>query len=301
MIFNSALQKLFRKIGYKIVPYKTSTQVTKEKLFKAYGLQLDAVKYDFCFKSYKQLLDIKDKLNATLSIDIDEKLEIAFQGMRFRIIAADEVYVIYEVFVKGMYNYTCNEDFMLVDIGMNIGTTCLYFSRLQNCKRIIAFEPFDKTIKAAQHNYQLNSTITGKIEINSVGLGYPARKLEVQYTEQQKGSTGIHGVAEYVGNTSQTETATLQIADVYESLKPVIENNALKKIIKIDCEGAEYEILERLNKTNSIQSFDAYMIEWHLKGPKEIVDLLTANGFHVHSTDEFEKHIGMVYAYKKSS
>lgn len=293
------LQKVAKKMGYKLVPAKTNMQEAQEKLSAAFGMQIDPVKYAFCYKHHRLLLALQNKLGASISFDKDGTFIISFGDMRFNITAADEIFIIYEVFIKGTYNYAGNEDFILVDIGMNVGTTCLYFSRMEYCKKVVAFEPFEKTILAAKRNYELNKSVSSKIEINPVGLGYPARTLEVKYAEQEKGSTGIHGVADYVNNAGATETAILQIADAYESLKPVIENSAYKKIIKIDCEGAEYEILRRLQETNSIAAFDAYMIEWHLEGPKEIVALLVANGFHVHSIDEYEQHIGMVYAYKK--
>ena len=296
---NSILQKVARKMGYKLVPRTENTGEAQQKIFAAYGLQIDPVKYAFCYKNYKLLLALQDKLAATIAFDKDDTLMLSFLGMRFSITAADEIFIIYEVFVKGTYNYSSSEDFMLVDIGMNVGTTCLYFSRMERCKEVVAFEPFEKTILAAKRNYHLNAEVASKITIHGVGLGFPARTLEVKYAAQEKGSTGIHGVAEYVSNAGATETATLQIADAYEALKPVIDNNTIKKVIKIDCEGAEYEILRRLHQTGSITAFDVYMIEWHLNGPEEIVGLLMSCGYHVHSVDEYEKHIGMVYAYKK--
>lgn len=277
--------------------YKRSNDIQKEQIFDAFGVYLDPNQYDFCYRRSALLLDLQHKRNATLRVTGAGIIELSFDDIHFHIHAADEIYIIHEVFIKGVYNYSCDEDFLLIDIGMNIGSASLYFANNPHCKKIIAFEPFEKTIQAAKNNLALNSRLAGKIEIRSTGLGYPARTMHVPYTDKHKGTVGIHGVA--ANENAPVESAELKISDVYDALKIFIEEKNIRKIIKIDCEGAEYEIIERLHQMNCINAFDVYMIEWHIHGPQQIKDLLIKNDFAVHSTDEFEKGAGMIYAYKK--
>ena len=61
---------------------------------------------------------------------------------------------------------------------------------------------------------------------------------------------------------------------ILENLKKYFLNESDKKIVKIDCEGSEYEIFDQLDKNNQITTFDYYLIEWHIKGPKQITDIL---------------------------
>ncbi len=297
MKVNSILQKIVIKTGYKVVRYKRSYTMQKEQLLDAFGIDLDPIQYDFCYRRIGLLLDMKHKCNATLRINGDGLIELSFDDIHFNIHAADEIYIIHEVFIKGMYNYSCNENFLLIDIGMNIGSASLCFANNPHCKKIIAFEPFAKTIQAAKHNLELNPRLAGKIEIRSTGLGYPARMMHVPYTDKHKGTVGIYGVA--ANENAPVEDAELKISDVYDELKVYMEEKNIRKVIKIDCEGAEYEIMERLAQMNCINTFDVYMIEWHIHGPQQIKDLLIKNDFAVHSTDEFEKGAGMIYAYKK--
>lgn len=297
MKVNNILQKIFIHSGYKIVRYKKSFLTQKEQLLAAFGVYLDPVQYDFCYRRSALLLDLKHKRNATLRINGAGTIELSFDDIHFNIHAADEIYIIHEVFIKGVYNYSTNEDFLFIDIGMNIGSASLCFSNHSYCKKIIAFEPFEKTIQAAKNNLALNPRLAGKIEIRSTGLGYPARMLQVPYTEKHKGTVGIHGVA--ANENAPEENAALKISDVYNELKIFIDEKNTRKVIKIDCEGAEYEIMERFDQMNCINSFDVYMIEWHIHGPQQIKDLLIKNDFAVHSIDEFEKGAGMIYAYKK--
>ena len=74
-----------------------------------------------------------------------------------------------------------------------------------------------------------------------------------------------------------------------------------KIIVKIDCEGSEYEILERLNDTGLLPRYDVIIIEWHYKGDALLRKILNDNNFKVLVR---EKHVpdsdsGMLYAFKK--
>jgi len=72
-----------------------------------------------------------------------------------------------------------------------------------------------------------------------------------------------------------------------------------KIILKIDCEGSEYEILERLNDTGLLPRFDVIMIEWHIKGTAPLRKILHDNNFDILSMGEHNMNIGMMYAFKK--
>ena len=51
----------------------------------------------------------------------------------------------------------------------------------------------------------------------------------------------------------------------------------------MDCEGAEYEIVENLSKENLLKSVDIIIIEWHDLGAKVIEDYLLLNNFTIFS------------------
>ena len=47
----------------------------------------------------------------------------------------------------------------------------------------------------------------------------------------------------------------------------------------MDCEGEEYQIMNRLSQANILNEFSFIMLEWHYLGNKSILDLLKAAGF----------------------
>jgi len=215
-------------------------------------------------------------------------------GLEFAINSAEELLILREVFINGIYNIDSAQSFTFIDIGMNVGITSLFFAQKPECKKVISFEPFKPTLSFARKNMEKNK-VAQKIHINEVGLGYPSRTLTINYSEEHKGSVGINGVASYLGQKDLREEQ-LPILDVFEALNKIVDE---KIILKIDCEGSEYEILERLNETALLSRFNVIMIEWHFKGPCLLRKILADNNFEILSMGEHNLNIGMLYAFKK--
>ena len=297
MIVNKILHKTFNHFGYKIVAKKPKTDATSE-LKDLFGIELPPNIYYYCHKGWKLLRDLKIAYSATLMINDKNILEISFSKYVFAINTWEEILVLHEIFVQGVYNLELKKDFLFIDIGMNVGFTSIYFSSQEYCKNVIAFEPFKNTIDSARYNMFLNPTFSGAIEIFNIGLGYPKRDLEVEYSNNHKGSVGINGIAPYVEGIAPRFKVELAIVDVAETLKSFLATPNIKKVMKIDCEGAEYEIINRLAETKLLNSVDILMIEWPMKGPEEIKGYLSNAGFTTFSFNEFSKTIGMLYAFK---
>jgi hypothetical protein len=76
--------------------------------------------------------------------------------------------------------------------------------------------------------------------------------------------------------------------DASEALTPIINDNIGKRIIlKIDTEGAEYDILESLDNSGLLKKIDIVLIEFHFKGSKELQRRLLKNGFVTREETDF--------------
>lgn len=291
-----SIQKILQKMGYQLVHYK-GNKVHSNKL-NFIDASIDLEKFEFLVRGKDLLHQLVKEYNAKVELNNLEQIEISINDLKFVVNTWEEILILNEVFCVGMYNYVTAEDYLLIDIGMNVGITSLFHSNKTNCKKIFSFEPFESTITLANQNFKLNKTFD-KIKVHNIGLGFPTRALEINYSAEYKGSVGINGVADYVNEeTKNTNVAILNIVDIAEVVTPIFdENNALLKLMKIDAEGVEYEILERLSATGLIKQIDAFMIEWHLKGPKELEDVLSRNGFKMVSFNTKNKQIGMLYAF----
>lgn len=67
-------------------------------------------------------------------------------------------------------------------------------------------------------------------------------------------------------------------------------------ILKMDCEGEEYRILEALAAAELLEKFDFVMLEWHYKGSETLLAYLRNSGFSYWQYDKSEK-MGLIYAW----
>ena len=68
-------------------------------------------------------------------------------------------------------------------------------------------------------------------------------------------------------------------------------------IVKCDCEGAEFEIFERLSEEKIVGKIDIVLMEFHFEKPDRLINILTENGFVVQVKPGSSKsRTGYIYA-----
>ena len=288
--------RLFNKFGFKII--------NKNKLKKREINYLS--KFD-CIKNKSLLnrgLTFVKKINEfypDLTIkDHENGCEFSFSNVTIFVESPEEIFIISEVFVDKDYNFSINESAVVIDIGANIGISSLFFSTLPFVEKIYSFEPVLDTFKLAQYNFTLNQKISKVVNFFNIGLGNNDRSEIFIYNKDMKGNTGIRGELSpsYSSKNSYNTEVQVSICNASEKITTIYNENIGKKIIvKMDCEGAEYEIFENLVSNNCIDKIDIFMIEWHDKGPCQIEKTLQSANFKY-----FSKCLGlssgMIYAYK---
>ena len=90
----------------------------------------------------------------------------------------------------------------------------------------------------------------------------------------------------------------MQIREASSEFEEIFrELNKEKVIVKMDCEGAEYEIIENLYKSGLLGKIDVLLMEWHDKGSDRLEKTLLDSGFECFSQN-INSISGMIYAYK---
>ncbi len=230
-------------------------------------------------------------------------LEVA--GLKLKLQTWEELFIATEVFCDGIYNLKPAGPFVLIDIGMNVGTTSLFFARQPECLAVYAFELFPKTAAKARVNLSLNSEIAKKIEVTNKGVAAQAGAAELNYNEEHKGSVGRDGLPNYAVpdpaavRYEKARVEFVSCTDVFSA--PGRKHSALPLVCKLDCEGAEYEILGALDQAGILHQVDHFMIEWHERGPGPIETILKKNGFELLSFTPAAPNHGMLYAWRRPS
>ena len=204
-------------------------------------------------------------------------------------------------FMKNNYNnyHICNEEYFsddqwdmikfenryVIDIGANIGDTALYFAK-ENAK-VIAFEP-------VKHLYELG--------LENISLN-PRYNKNIQFINKAVG--GKRGTLDIVSNTTKTY---INDNDNYQ-IEVITVNDVLNyyefpaDILKMDCEGCEFEII--LNE--DLTMFNDIIFEHHSKQVgkdyKPLIKKLKEDGYNINTypvtTSKLDfKDIGIIHAFK---
>jgi FkbM family methyltransferase len=290
------LHKVLKKLGYKV-----SNISKKEKdihdLVAGFAVKND--KHHLVINSAPYLFEIKKQFPELVLESHKDGVLANFNSLKLYLESPEEFFIIKEVFIEKDYNLLSNESFVVFDIGMNIGISSLFFGLQNNVKKIYSFEPVVATYNQALYNLGLNPIYLDKIEAFNFGLGGSNRVEKVLYNSQAKGNCGIRLDLSQVIDKDTAEEIEINIKNIQEVLPDLLAKHPkLKKVLKIDCEGAEYEILQKLNDSNLLADIHVLLIEWHDKGATLLEELLVANNFSVIS-----RHLtsisGMIYAFKK--
>lgn len=216
--------------------------------------------------------------------------------LKLRLETAEEVFIVHEIFFENCYNFIVpNQNAIVVDIGMNVGFASLFFANKSSVAKVYGFEPFFQTYEAAQVNFSYNPLLAEKIVSYNYGLSNISREVKVPYCKMKRGRNKS---ALPDSETDSINITNVTLKDAQEVIKIIAEENKGKNIfIKMDCEGAEYEIFDSLSKTLLPQAIKGIMMEWHFKEPNDIVQILRINDFKMVLTN-LGTDSGLLYAFR---
>lgn len=174
------------------------------------------------------------------------------------------------IFCKREYGFV-NPGTLVVDIGANIGMFSLYAAR-SGAEKLIAFEPNPSSHKILVKN-----------------LSQPSIKTDVSLF--QLAVSGVAGETVFMPADSSPYNRTIN-APTDSSASVAVETTSLDKIVeqcegrridflKMDCEGAEWEILTQCSE-DALSQVDRIRMEFHPRAGRstsEIIDRLVKFGF----------------------
>lgn len=240
----------------------------------------------------------------------DEQIKFNGKSLTVGIFSDADSSVFREIFVEREYRIVepmiIRAYAPILDIGAHKGFFSLYVRALNPKVTVFAFEPESENFAAMKENLKQNH-VQGVVCKNLAVVGsenadgaYGSRTLYLSEDSHNHSLFTPGGDSMILKNDSQNKTQTVQAT----SLERIFEKYHLEKValIKMDCEGAEFEILENLS-VEVAQKIDSFYIEYHeykenMKGAK-LADLLRKFGFKVESKpSHYDKRMGFILAKK---
>lgn len=207
------------------------------------------------------------------------------------------------VFIKKDYG-EIPDNSVVIDIGANIGVFSVFCSFKKNVK-VFAYEPMPDNFNLLQENIRINGLGEKIIPCNMGVAGLRGKK------RLYVGESPLHSflpAAESPFNASYGQKGSQEqqfLETNCVSLKDVFDGNAIDvcDVLKMDCEGAEYEILYNLPE-DYFQRIINIRLEYHnhennIKNTgEELLTFLLGKGFKVEKIRKGSLHQGDIWLTK---
>ena len=168
----------------------------------------------------------------------------------------------------------------IVDIGAHVGYFTIYAANLARKGKLISYEPSKKSFSTLEKNIEINNFSNVKLE--NIAISKTHGKALLHTDDLDEISNSLYNFNEE-SKVYEVETSTL---------KEIFLKNKLGNIdfLKIDCEGAEYEILMNAS-TSDLDRIKKISIEIHEKivpySKETMIEKLVKHEFNV----KLETHI----------
>ncbi len=241
--------------------------------------------------------------NNQIVINVDNKICYKTPEIEIAVNTFDKLYGVKDIFWENTYRFSVSENKkkIVIDIGSNIGASCAYFAQFDNVEEIYGYEPFTETYKLASYNLSKYNDV----HLKQCAIGTEEKKETVLFNpgmtcgmsvinEVNEHAHKMYGSWGYIKEDENVEE-TIQIIDVVKECSELFEKHKnMEFVLKMDCEGSEYEILEKMNNSNILKQFKVIMLEWHYKDASIIEKYLKENGFSFFSFNK-NNNMGTIY------
>ena len=185
-------------------------------------------------------------------------------------------------------DFPISNDDVIIDVGAHIGLFALFASQFCKNGKIFCYEPIKENYKILIENIEMNQI--QNIFPNNLAVTKETSRVKIFLNDDQSG----HSM--FIQNKNFVEVDSKSLSDIFI-------DNGIKEcdFLKLDCEGAEYEIVESLS-SDLFTKINKTAIEYHMVDTKpelleQLINKLKQFSFSVHTRPLFVD-IGFLFAKK---
>ena len=152
----------------------------------------------------------------------------------------------------GLYNIPFQQNDIVIDIGAHIGLVAIYLGLRFPGIKIHSFEPFPDNYELAKLNLSINHVTN--VELHPLAVTSDGRAIEM--ATDPKNSGGATSMSSSLQHRRTSGISSTTLDSIFEAF-----SIRKCKLLKIDCEGSEHEILTSTTRLRDIE----YLIgEFHI-------------------------------------
>jgi FkbM family methyltransferase len=167
------------------------------------------------------------------------------------------LYTAVEVFALGAYecDWELEEDPMVIDIGANIGAWVLWLAERRPRLTGVCYEPDAAAATYLRSNLELNG-LDDQVEVRSEAVSDRTGTARLFQEQPGGGASSLQPMSPVVRFKGATPVSTVSFTEAIERVPGDIS------VVKIDCEGAEYDIVES-SPADSWRRIKRVVMEYH--------------------------------------
>lgn len=203
-------------------------------------------------------------------------------------------FLLQEIWIDKIYKYPgyhIKAGDVIIDIGANIGAFSTYAATQSSDVKVYAYEPFPQNVDWLRFNLKNSDLNNVAVFQQAVARSPGMRSLQVN-----RFSWICHSLIA----TEKLQEEDLKVQCI--TLDEIITENKIEKcdLLKLDCEGSEYEILEG-SSLETLSKIKKIVCEYHTlnsqqKTGKYLVNFLQSRFFEVDKFYSFDDNSGIICA-----
>ncbi len=211
--------------------------------------------------------------------DKDFVVQLRRSGLKFKVRGKMDIWSLKETLLDRFYErygFAVQDGWTIVDIGGGIGDYSIFAAHERDRAKVLAFEPFPESYRLLQDNLNLNQMFN--VEISALAIA--SREGQLQFAGGM-----VDPLSRQTSTVSEDSAGNTLFVEAI-NLESVLERPGFGHIdlIKLDCEGAEYDIL--LNAPAAVlEKIERIVMEFHDGVTSfnhiDLVKFLTRHGYQV--------------------
>jgi FkbM family methyltransferase len=199
-------------------------------------------------------------------------------GLRLRVRGAMDVWSVKETFLDRFYErygFSIGESWLVIDIGAGIGDFTLFAAAGHAGNKVYAFEPFPQSFALLENNVRLNHLANVACFREAIGGQSGELTLDLSLNEPLQ-------IQSHTPSPKSAATLTVPSLSLAEAFTRLGVQSC--SLLKLDCEGAEYDILFNA-PPDLLRRIERIVMEYHDEvtpyNHGDLVAFLRRHGFRV--------------------